>query len=200
MCPHSYRLLLTTCQNPVKRMTYDEQCFGELWEKLQGKRQRPFNSGAFCSLDGSRMCFHDSCVKHSHSIYITYLFLLDVRSELKNPIWPVYPESGYGLLPCFDAFPDIIHCLRQTIVFRLICPEKVLLCQHLACTLWYLLTCLFFLNSSNLPWIAVFLHSWIQAHWNWIKVVHSIRMWCMCPIPWVLASQVCTDQRKLTII
>jgi hypothetical protein len=38
----------------------------------------------------------------------------------------MYPESGYDLLACFLAFPDIIYNMCQAIVFTLVCPEKVL--------------------------------------------------------------------------
>ena len=38
----------------------------------------------------------------------------------------VYPEYGYGLLPRFRAFPDMIYSLRQATVLELACPEKVL--------------------------------------------------------------------------
>lgn len=36
----------------------------------------------------------------------------------------VDPESGYGLLSCYHAFPDIIFSVCQTIVFKFL--EKVL--------------------------------------------------------------------------
>lgn len=39
---------------------------------------------------------------------------------------PVCPESGYVLLPCFPAFPDIIYTMCQAIVFKLVYPEKSL--------------------------------------------------------------------------
>ena len=59
------------------------------------------------------------------NIYKTCLFLLDVWILLQNPIWSVYLESGYILLPCFCAFPDIIYSMCQTILFKLIYYEEV---------------------------------------------------------------------------
>ena len=52
-----------------------------------------------------------------------------------------YPESVYGVLLCFHAFPDIIYSMCQAIVFKLVCPEKVLAkdcCINLLYTYTYL--------------------------------------------------------------
>ena len=87
---------------------------------------RPWLSGAFCTLDCSWTGFCIFCDKHLHSIYKTCLFLLDIRTQLQNPTWSVDPGSGSGLLPGFSAFPDIMYRTRQAIVFKLLCPEKVL--------------------------------------------------------------------------
>lgn len=53
------------------------------------------------------------------------LFFLDVRLLLQNPVWSVYPESGYCLLRWFPAFLDIIYSMCQVTVFKLVCPKKV---------------------------------------------------------------------------
>ena len=42
-----------------------------------------------------------------------------------EPIWSVYLESGYNLLPCFYAVPHIINSTCQTVVFKSVCPKKV---------------------------------------------------------------------------
>lgn len=38
----------------------------------------------------------------------------------------VFSESGHDLLPCFNAFLDIIYTMCQAIVFKLVCPQNIL--------------------------------------------------------------------------
>lgn len=85
----------------------------------------------------------------------------------------VHPESGYGLLPCDHAFPDIIFS-----VFKFL--EKVL-------GKGYCLTISYVLNGTNklhvllnwnsLPWIlAFFVSSMCKITQELNKAVHSIRL------------------------
>jgi hypothetical protein len=41
-------------------------------------------------------------------------------------LFSVYPESGYGFLPCLPAFLDIIDSICQAVAFKLVCHQKVL--------------------------------------------------------------------------
>lgn len=48
--------------------------------------------------------------------FIRYVYSCQMlEHNCKNPIWPVYPEYAFGLLPCFLAFPDMIHNMWQAI-------------------------------------------------------------------------------------
>lgn len=55
-----------------------------------------------------------------------YLFILDFKTQPWAPIWTVYPEYGYDLLPSFHSFPDTIYSTHQEIVSKLVRPENVL--------------------------------------------------------------------------
>jgi hypothetical protein len=66
--------------------------------------------------------FCASSDKHLHLIYKTSLLLLTVRTQLENPIWSVYRESGCSFLLCCHAFPDITYRRCQAIVIQLLCP------------------------------------------------------------------------------
>lgn len=82
---------------------------------LREEKQRAFTSGVFCALGCSWMWFPASCVKHLHWIYKPCLFLLGVRTWLQTPAWPVCPEPGYNLLPCWHTFTEIIYSMYQAL-------------------------------------------------------------------------------------
>lgn len=94
------------------------------------------------------------------NIDIQFVRLVIVECQTKsiepNPV--TTPESEYGLLSFFCAFPDIIYRMYQTMVFKLVCPEKDLgraaLLIVSICLLMFIYMC--FLNSNNLPWIIAF--------------------------------------------
>lgn len=123
--------------------------------------------------------FCASSDKHLHLIYNICLFLLDTRTQLKNQIWSVYPEYGYGLLPCFHTFPDIINSICQATVFKFVYPEKVL-GMDFSVNIYYALIdiCLhiFWTQMTFIGLLLCLIHSCIKVYWNWSKVVYSISL------------------------
>lgn len=74
-------------------------------------------------------------------------------------IWPVYPESGYVLVPCFHTSPDVIYSICWTTVFKLLCSERGLLCYYSLCVCCCLFMCFsdhVFLFNANLLRIISF--------------------------------------------
>lgn len=121
-----------SCWNMVKRMTHGERCLQELWERLQEKRRG--NSAPWIVL---RYNF----VPPALNIYIQ--FKRHVCSwgmaEYSCRTQSLYPDSGYGLLLCFHALPDIIYRMCQVLVFKLYHREKVL-GDGCSVSIWYVLT------------------------------------------------------------
>lgn len=60
-------------------------------------------------------------------IFVRFVFVVVGCHDIPKEFNLVYPESGYGLLPCFYSFPDIIYNRCQATVFKLVCPAKVVL-------------------------------------------------------------------------
>lgn len=63
------------CQDLVRRMNHGEQTLGNCERGYSGGGE----GGEGYLLHTFHLLFHNSSVKHSHSIYKTGLFLLDVR-------------------------------------------------------------------------------------------------------------------------
>ena len=73
----------------------------------------------------------------------------------------MYSESGYGLLPCCHI--DIIYSMWQSIVFKLVCPEKILR-NGFCVNAEYEFAGVYlhiFLDSNGLPWNIAFFVSFV---------------------------------------
>lgn len=80
---------------------------------------------------------------------------------------------------CFPDFPDIIYSIVQTIVFKFICPEKVVW-KGCSVNIYYMLTGIYlhvlmilFLQTQRtfLKLLLSIVHSCLKAQWNWSKDV-----------------------------
>ena len=88
----------------------------------------------------------------------------------------MYPESGYELLPYLCDFLDIIHSQCKAVVFKLVCPEKVLGKEFPVQCLCIQAFVYVFLTSPLLGPLLALLHYRTKMYWNWNKVVYSIRL------------------------
>lgn len=198
-----------------KTMTHVEQCLGELWDGFREKGRVPFTSRAFGFLDCS--CTWFPCLLHKYAfnlqniLHAAFLSLSEHVCKIQSGkrIYDVLSslchESGYGLLFCFHAFPAIIYSTCQAIMFKFVCPEKIL-GKDCSVNIDYVLTniCLQdFLNSNNLPWITAFLLClFIKIHWKWNKISvaldyslpNSFRSWDA-----ISHRQICIGQQRSTI-
>jgi hypothetical protein len=111
-----------------------EQCLRELWKTLQEKWQKIFY---FRCILFPRI-FGQNCMPLATNIYIQFIklgypwWVLEHSYRIQSGerigwvLSSVYSKYDYGLLPCFCAFLDIIYYVCQTIIFKLVCSEKVL--------------------------------------------------------------------------
>lgn len=111
--------------------------------------------------------FCASSDKHLHLIYKIYLFLLDTRTQLQNPIWSICPEYVYGLLPRFHTLPDTINSICQAAVFKLVYSEKVL-GMDFSGNIYYVLIdiclCIFCTQMTFIRLLHSLLHSYIKGY------------------------------------
>lgn len=130
------------CQDTVKGVSHGEQRLAELWERLQGRRQRPFYLGCLLFpgwfldvipippvLNIYKPCF--SCGMSDHS-YRT--------------------QSGQCSLNLDTVFclASVLSQIWSTVFAKQLClfwesSGKGLFCWYLICPYWYLFTCFFFL-------------------------------------------------------
>lgn len=180
---HTGRLLLS--RNMVDRMPWGT--VEEAREVPEAKTEAvpPTPLSRFCSLDFSWIWFHASCVKYLHSISKACLFIhvrcwkIATEPSLVEGYMESseYPENGYGLWPCFQAFLDVVVYNRyQVIVFKLVCPKsfwKELFCWYLTCACW-LLFMFFWIQTILLGSLLSLLQLCIKA----LKLlVYSIRLY-----------------------
>lgn len=127
-----FLFLIDMCQSTVKRMTRGEQCLGELWE-TPGKRAEGLSPHVHLV---PRIALGHGFAPPVSNIYIQFIrrvyspwmsehsYRTQSGEGVRRMLSSVCPESGHGLclLSCF-LIKTYSTC--QTIVFKLIHPEKV---------------------------------------------------------------------------
>lgn len=104
-------------------MLHGEQCLEEPWERLQCILPQMHLVSSFVFRYNFKPPTSNICI-----IFLRPFFWMLWHREFNL----VYPESRYGLLPCFYAFPDILYntwqatCLNWS-VLRKLCWRTALL-------------------------------------------------------------------------